>query len=121
MTFTVLLLYKKISQPLQSFRDALEYLIRSDSPHIILGDFNINHESERSMLTIFSDNIQVVDKPTHLRGALLDHVYVKKAVLKQFTVTCSVLNIYFSDHDDIQLEISAEDVDFHTEESGTSN
>ena len=50
MTFTVLLLYKKISQPLRSFCDALEYFIRSDSPHIILGDFDINYESERSIL-----------------------------------------------------------------------
>ena len=41
----------------------------------------------------------------HLGGALLDHVYVKK-VLKQFTVICYVLNIYFSDHYAIQLEIS---------------
>ena len=71
------------------------------------------------MLAIFSDYIQVVDKPTYLGGALLYYMYVKKAVLKQFTVTCSVLNIYFSDHDAIQLEISAEDVDFHIEESGT--
>lgn len=31
-----------------------------------------------------------------------------------------VLNIYFSDHDAIQLEIPAEDVDFYIEESGTS-
>ena len=46
---------------------------------------------------------------------------MKKAVLKQFTVTCSVLNIYFSDHDVIQLEYSAGDVDFHIEESGISN
>ena len=30
------------------------------------------------------------------------------------------LNIYFSDHDAIQLEILAEDADFHIAESGTS-
>ena len=71
-----------------------------------MSDFNIDYESERSMLAIFSDYIQVVDKATYLGGALLYYVYVKKAVLKQFTVTCSVLNIYFSDHDAIQLEIS---------------
>ena len=86
-----------------------------------MGDFNFNYESERSMVAMFSDYIQVVNKPTHLGGALLGHVYVKKAVLKEFTVTCSVLNIYFSDHDAVQLQISAEDVDFHIEESGTSN
>ena len=47
----------------------LEYLIWSYSLHIILGDFNINYESERSILGIFSDYTQVVDKPTHLGGA----------------------------------------------------
>ena len=71
-----------------------------------MSDFNIDYESERSMLAIFSDYIQVVEKSTNLGGALLDHVYMKKAVLKQFTVRCSVLDIYFSDHDAIQLEIS---------------
>ena len=94
MTFTVLSLYKRISQPLRSFCDALEYLIRSDAPHIIFGDFNFNYKTERSMLAIFSDYIQVFDKTTHLEGALLNHVRVKKTVLKQFTVKCSVLNIY---------------------------
>ena len=51
------------------------------------------------------NSFELYDKPTHLGGALLDHVYVKK-VLKQFTVICYVLNIYFSDHYAIQLEIS---------------
>ena len=83
---------------------------------MILGDFNVNYVSEKNMLAIFSDYIQdyiqVVNKSTHRGGALLDHVYVKEAVLKQFTVTCTVLNIYFSDHDAIEFEILAEDVDF---------
>ena len=52
------------------------------------------------------NSFELYDKPTHLGGALLDHVFVKKTVLKQYTVTCSVLNIYFSDQDAIQLEIS---------------
>ena len=51
------------------------------------------------------NSFELYDKATHLRGALVDHVYVKK-VFKQFTVICSVLNIYFSDDDAIQLQIS---------------
>ena len=98
-----------------------EYLIRSDSPHKILDNFNTNCKSERSMPAIFSNYIQVVYKPTHLEGTLLDHVFVKKAVVKQITVSCSVLNIYFSDHDVIQLEVSTEYGDFHIEELGASN
>ena len=35
MNFTLILIYKKISQPLRSFCDALEYLIQADSPRII--------------------------------------------------------------------------------------
>ena len=42
-------------------------------------------------------------------------------MLKQFTVIFSVLNIYFSDHDAIQLENSAKDADFHFQKSGISN
>ena len=83
---------------------------------MILRDYNINYVSAKNMVAIFSDYIQdyfqVVNKSTHLGGELLDHVYVKEAVLKQFTATCTVLNIYFSDHDAIEFEILAEDVDF---------
>ena len=72
------------------------------------------------MLAIFSDYIQdyfqVVNKSTHLGGELPDHVYVKEAVLKEFTATCTMLNIYFSDHDAIEFEILAEDVDFQCSE-----
>ena len=56
-----------------------------------MGNFNIDYESERSMPAIFSVYIQVVYKLTHLGGVLLDHVYVKEAVLKQFTVTSQIM------------------------------
>ena len=62
--FTVLLLYQKVSQLF--------------SPQIISGDFNFNYKSERIIRAIFSDYIQVVYETTHLGGALLDHVFVKK-------------------------------------------
>lgn len=49
----------------------------------------------------------IVSEPTHLDGAVLDHVYLLRAFLP---------NIYFPDHDDVRFKIDFEylpdDIDF---------
>ena len=46
--------------------------------------------------------IQVVTSPTFISGSLLDHVYVK---LSSVNVTVNVINVYYSDHDAIQVAV----------------
>ena len=48
--------------------------------------------------------IQVVQSPTFVSGgSLLDHVYVKCS--HRHTIKCSVLPVYYSDHDAIKISI----------------
>ena len=48
-----------------------------------------------------------VSEPTHLDGALLDHVYIKKSFEndKHKHVTSIANNVYFSDHDAVKFQI----------------
>ena len=49
---------------------------------------------------------QVVQSPTFVSaGSLLDHVYVK--CRHRLTIKCSVLAVYYSDYDAIQISINS--------------
>ena len=56
-------------------------------------------------LDIFTDHVQMINKPTHISGSLIDHVYIKKALMEEFFTNVSVEIIYFSDHDAIRIAI----------------
>ena len=47
---------------------------------------------------------QLVEKPTHKLGGLLDHIYVSQSLLEQKPFY-SQRSVYFSDHDNITLHI----------------
>ena len=75
---------------------------------VVFGDFNINYMSStqsktlRSLMTSLNYS-QIVTNPTFLSsGSLLDHVYVR---LTGINITVSVINVYYSDHDAVQLTI----------------
>ena len=53
---------------------------------------------------------QLVQKPTHERGNLLDHIYVN-AVLLQKQPFSSQRSCYYSDHDIIVLHVPLEYVE----------
>ena len=50
-----------------------------------------------------------VNEPTHLYGALLDHVYIKKSFENDRHMTSMVNNVYFSDHDAVKVQIRFKD------------
>ena len=74
---------------------------------ILFGDFNINalctdtYSTLRHMLTNYK---LLVSQPTHLDGALLDHVYIADSFSAHKT-TVVIKTIYFSDHDAVILHI----------------
>ena len=109
LSFKILLIYRKQSQSIHSFREILTYLIQSNSPDIILGDFNINFLSEDSsyFLDLMNENsyIQLVSEPTYMLGSLLDHIYVT-STMRTSVLDVKVHPIYFSDHDAVTLELS---------------
>ena len=82
--------------------------MKKKTQDILLGYFNINalctdsNSNLRHMLTNYK---LLVSQPTHLDGALLDHVYIADSFSGHNT-TVVIKNIYFSDHDAVILHIS---------------
>ena len=60
------------------------------------------------------EHVQIVNKPTHISGSLIDHVSIKKTLMEKFFANAAVENIYFSDHDAIRAVIEKNKVDFQT-------
>ena len=75
--------------------------------NILQGDFNIDaFDSDPCVKRhdILSNYRFVVKEPTHLDGALLDHVYLYKLFLSK-NVDAFAKDIYFSDYDAAKLQI----------------
>ena len=69
--------------------------------------------SQTNFLHIFTDRVQMVNKPTHISRSLIDHVYIKKALMEEFFTNVTVENICFSDHDAVRITIEKNYLDFH--------
>ena len=70
--------------------------------------------SENKFLAIFTKQFQTVNKPTHISGSLIDHIYIQKTFMTEFFTNAIVEEIYFSDHDALRIAIVKNAVDFHT-------
>ena len=87
--------------------DQLIYFTNVRKIHILLGDFNIDafdSDACAKLHGILSNYRVVVKEPTHLDGALLDHVYLHK-LFPSKNVNVVVKNISFSDHDAVKVQI----------------
>ena len=93
----------------------MQYLLAANSIDITAGDFNYDllKVIENKQLDIFTDHVQMVNKPTHISGSLTDHVYIKKTLMEEFPTSVTVANIYFSDHDALRIATKKNAVDFH--------
>ena len=113
--FTLMLVYRKQFLGMQEFSQLMQYLLAANSIDIIAGDFNYNllKVIKNKLLDIFTDHVQMVNKPTHISGLLIDHVYIKKTLMEEFSTSVTVENIYFSDHDALRTVIKKNAVDFH--------
>lgn len=69
----------------------------TNSIDIIVGDFNYDllKVSEKKLLGIFTDNVHIVNKLTHISGLLIDHVYIKKTVVAEFSINATVKTFTF--------------------------
>ena len=100
---------------LLEFFQMLQYLLATNSIYIIARDFNydILNVPQNDFLGFFTDHAQMVNKPTHISGSLIDHFFIKKALMEEFLTKVTVKNIYFSDHDAVRIAIEKNYVDFH--------
>ncbi|XP_057316226.1 uncharacterized protein LOC130657262 [Hydractinia symbiolongicarpus] len=102
-----MVIYRKVNSHLQTFYNMLSRKIASSDIHVILKDFNINAQADQPELAdIMNDYTQIVPGPTHLAGAILDHVYVKNSILSMYCINCYVKCIHFSDHNAIKFSLS---------------
>ena len=118
--FSIALICKCPNTETSAFIDCLNYVVGSGID-VLLWDFNIDALDEvayrRLKDTLSSYNLKVLE-PTHLDGALLDHVYLHKTFEHDKLVMSVVNNIYFSDHDAVTVQLrfrqnSDNDIDFN--------
>jgi len=104
----IALVYKQPNSQLQLFNTVIQAVLGKQTD-IILGDFNIDafNSNCRLLQEIFRSYELIVNEPTHLSGSLIDHVYVKKTLLEEYSFKSSVTNIYFSDHDAVRFQIQS--------------
>ena len=119
-SFSVALIYRCPNTQPSAFIDRLNYVVASGID-VLLGDFNIDGLDEgayrRLKDTLSSCNLKVLE-PTHLDGLLLDDVYLHKIFEHDKLVISVVINIYFSDHDVVTVQLrfrqnSGNDIDFN--------
>ena len=85
----------------------LEEWILEIKDTVIIGDTNINYLKKSHDFIKYLEKksfTQLVDRPTHICGGLIDQIYVSKSLLEKnpyFSQRC----VYFSDHDEIVLHI----------------
>ena len=100
---------------MQEFSQLMQYLLGANSIDIIAGDFNYDllKVIQNKLLDIFTDHAQMVNKPTQIYGSLIDHVYIKKTLMEEFSTSVTDENIYFSDHHALRIVIKKNAVDFY--------
>ena len=76
-----------------------EYII-----DLLLVDIKTNEDRLSISLARYT---HIIHEPTHLGGGLLDHFYVKENFLSGNNMHSLVVNVYFSDHDAVQVIFSA--------------
>ena len=70
--FTLMLVYRKQSMRTQEYFQMLQYLLATNFIDIIVGDFDYDllKVLENKLLDIFKHHVQMINKPTHISGAL---------------------------------------------------
>ena len=66
----------------------LQYLLATNSVDIVAGDVNfdlLKMLENNSLLNHFTEHVQIVNKPTHISATLIDHVYIKKILMEEFS------------------------------------
>ena len=74
------------------FFQMLQYLLATSSIDIIVGNFKYDRlkVSENELLEIFTHHAPMVNKPKHIPGSLIGHIYIKKSLMEEFFTNVSV-------------------------------
>ena len=107
--FTLILVYRSPSRNSHSeLADQLLELIPTDGSVIVLGDINLHPQENNNHYANFLNRMasiglsQIIDKPTHKDGNILDHVYVRGIEIADWQFH----HPYYSDHDAMCLRVN---------------
>ena len=87
--------------------NAMNRFNSNDLSFMIMGDFNIDSlkDNNRILLWLKAQNlVQVVQRPTHIMGGLIDHVWITRDLIPRVTVRQK--GVFFSDHDMITITLT---------------
>ena len=104
--FSMLVLYRKINSNIAEFVGYVTYLAITKHVDLILGDFNEDSLLNERPITTSLQSLgftQIVSEPTHIRGACLDHIYIRNNQNSFPNFDVLLNRVYFSDHDSIVL------------------
>ena len=105
----VILLYRPLSTPIHVYMNKMLHIITwfQNVPICVVGDSNedVSVTSNTHCCTILrlQGFQQMISKPTHDSGTIIDHVYVSHTLN---TIQTDVTDCYYSDHDCIQCVIT---------------
>ena len=91
-----MLVSRKQSMDTEEFFLMLQYLLATYFIDIKAGDFNCDllKVLQNKFLGIFTDHVLIVNKPTHISGSWIDHIYINKALMEGFFTKLIVENIF---------------------------
>ena len=92
----------------------LQEMVRGDRICIICGDFNIRlqNEPEHVLVTgiLKMDFVQLIDKPTHKDGGIIDHFYLyRPSLYSEVSISWDLFSPFYSDHFGISIIIKKEE------------
>ena len=102
----MLVLHRKINSNIAEFVGYVTYLAITKHVDLILGDFNEDSLLNERPITTSLQSLgftQIVSEPTHIRGACLDHIYIRNNQTSFPNFDVLLNSVYFSDHDSIVL------------------
>ena len=104
--FDLISIYRSKQGNQKEVTQLIKQLQNQDVPHIVVGDFNFHYLDEgTNPIKKFFDNrnySQLIMKPTHTEGNILDHAYVRDEQ-KLLKFSAEVQTKYYTDHRGLAL------------------
>ena len=105
----IIVLYMSQAGNLNGLENILSQIIKTETPTIIIGDFNVNFLDEKTKSTSSflkkQSLVKLVNVPTHIEGSCLDQALVRDQQ-KMNTYHTQLTSKYYTDHKALSLIIA---------------
>merc|ERR1712112_608653 len=98
----VITIYRSQEEPLYQATHHLKNLVNPEKDTLVVGDFNYGAYEVNGMSNYLAREgfSQLVTLPTHIRGGIIDHAYLRSSMTK-LQAEVKTFSHYFSDHDSV--------------------